>query len=203
MAQAPIHNASMDNSLTMQNNAIQESLALSTNSFREHYLSTAKSCDGKDPKEFEPWSDNVQGLATLTKQGPEDVALATSRDSLHMHMRELHNNDSTWKAIKAQLQGTFSDYGCSTMAGHRLHHLKQNDMPMHEYISKFANLVEHAYGLSSTAHSSFILSSTCIEGILSLHIRNMLRSCNAQSLKDVFSQAIQEDQKQKLRALDF
>ena len=35
---------------------------------------------------------------------------------------------------------------------HRLPHLKQNDMPMHEYISKFANLVKHAYGLSPTAH---------------------------------------------------
>ena len=64
MAQAHTHNASMDNSLTMvldrfersltlQNNAIQESLALSANSFREHHLSAAKPCDGKDPKGFE------------------------------------------------------------------------------------------------------------------------------------------------------
>ena len=89
------------------------------------------------------------------------------------------------------------------MARHRLQHLKQNDMPMHEYISKFANLVEHAYGLSSTAHSSFILASTFVEGIMNPHIRNRLRSCKAQSLKDVFSQAIVEDQKQKLRALGF
>ena len=116
------HNASMDNSLTMvldrfersltlQNNAIQESLALSANSFREHYLSAAKPCDGKDPKEFEHWLDDVQRLATLTKKSPEDVALATSRGSLHRHVRELHNNGSTWEAIKTQLQGTFSDYG--------------------------------------------------------------------------------------------
>ena len=89
------------------------------------------------------------------------------------------------------------------MARHRLQHLKQNDMPMHEYISKFANHVEHAYGLSSTEHSSFILASTFTEGILNPHIRNKLRSCKAQSLQDVFSQAILEDQKQKLRALDF
>ena len=38
---------------------------------------------------------------------------------------------------------------------------------------------------------------------MSPHIRNMLRSCKAQGLKDVFSQAILEDQRQKLRALDF
>ena len=71
MAQAHTHNASLDNSLTLvldifersltlQNNAIQESLALSANNFREHYLSSAKPCDGKDPKEFEHWLDDVQ-----------------------------------------------------------------------------------------------------------------------------------------------
>ena len=92
MAQAPAHNASMDNSLTMvlnrsersltlQNIAIQESLALSANSFREHYLSTAKPCDGKDPKEFEHWLDDVQQLVTLTEKSPEDMALATFRGS--------------------------------------------------------------------------------------------------------------------------
>ena len=176
MAQVPTCNASMDNcltmvldrferSLTLQNNAIQESLALSAYSFREHYLPTAKPCDGKDPKEFEHWLDDVLRLATLAKKSPEDVALATSRGLLHRHMRELHNNGSTWEAIKTQLQGTLSVYGSSTMARHRLHHLKQNDIPMHEYISKFANLVEHAYGLSSTVHSSFILASTFI-GVL-------------------------------------
>ena len=74
---------------------------------------------------------------------------------------------------------------------------------MHEYISKFTNLVERAYGLSSHVHSSFILASTFIEGIMSPHIKNKLRSCKAQSLKDVFSQALLENQKQKLRALDF
>ena len=114
MAQAHTHNASMDNSLTMlldrferylilQYNAIQESLALSANSFREHYLSAAKPCDGKDPKEFEHWLDDVQRLATLTKKSPVDVAFATSRGSLHRHVRELHNNGSTWEAIKTQL----------------------------------------------------------------------------------------------------
>ena len=80
------------------------------------------------------------------------------------------------------------------MARHRLPHLKQNDMPMHEYISKFANLVEHAYGLSPTVQGSFLMASTFIEGIISPHIRNKLRSCKAENLKDVFSQAILEDQ---------
>ena len=106
MAQAPTHNASMDSSLTMvldrfersltlQNNAIQESLALSANSFREHYLSAAMPCDGKDPKEFEHWLGGVQRLATLSKKSPEDVALAISRGSLRRYVRVLHNNGST------------------------------------------------------------------------------------------------------------
>ena len=205
IAQTPTHNASMDNSLimvlhkfekslTLQNNAIQGSLALSATSYREHYLSTAKPCDGKDPKEFEHWLDDVQRLAILAKKSPEDVTLATSRGSLHRHVRELHNNGSTWETIKTQLQGTFSDYGSSIMARHRLTHLKQNDMPIHEYISKFANLVEHAYELSPTAQGSFILAFTFTEGIMSPHIRNKLRSCKALSLKDVFSQAILGDQ---------
>ena len=89
------------------------------------------------------------------------------------------------------------------MARHRLPHLKQNDMPMYEYISKFANLVEQAYGLSPTAQDSCILALTFIEGIMSPHIRTKLRSCKDKSLKDVLSQAILEDQQQKLRALDF
>ena len=169
-----------ERSLTLQNNALPESLVLLAISFREHYLSTAKPCDGKEPKEFEHWLDDVQRLATLAKKSPEDVALATSRGSLHRHVRELHNNCSTWEAIKTQLQGTFSDYGSSTMARHRLPHLKQNDIPMHEYISEFANLVEHAYRLSPTAQGSFTLASTFIVGIISPHIRNKLRSCKAQ-----------------------
>ena len=129
------------------------------------------------------------------------MALATSRGSLHRPVRKLHNNGSTLEAIKTQLQGKFSDYGTSTMARLRLPHLKQNDMPMHEYTSKFADLVKHVYGLSPTVQSSFILASTFIEGIISPHIRNKLRSCKAQSLKDVFSQAILEDQQQRLKAL--
>ena len=34
------------------------------------------------------------------------------------------------------------------------YHLKQNEMPMHKYISKFANLMEHAYGLLPIAQGS-------------------------------------------------
>ena len=123
-----------ERSLTLQNNGIQESLVLSANSFWEHYLSTAKPCDRKDPKEFGHWLDDVQRLATQARKSPEAVALATSRGSLQRHGREMHNNDSTWEAIKTQLQGTFSDYGSSTMARQRLPHPKENDIPMHKHI---------------------------------------------------------------------
>ena len=71
---------------------------------------------GKTQRSVNIGLDDVQRLATLTKKSPEDVALATSRGSLHKHVRELHNNGSTWEAIKTLLQGTFSDYGSPTMA---------------------------------------------------------------------------------------
>ena len=60
-----------ERSLTLQNNALPESLVLSAISFREHYLLTAKPWDGKEPKEFEHWLDDVQRLATLAKRSPE------------------------------------------------------------------------------------------------------------------------------------
>ena len=37
----------------------------------------------------------------------------------------------------------------------------------------------------------------------SLHVKNKLRSHQVKTLKDIFGHAIQEDQKQKIRALDF
>ena len=74
---------------------------------------------------------------------------------------------------------------------------------MHEYISKFSDLVEHAYTLTPTDPGSMILASTFIEGIMNPYIKNKLRSCKVSNLKDIFRFALQEDQKHKIRALDF
>ena len=74
---------------------------------------------------------------------------------------------------------------------------------MHEYISKFLDLVEHAYTLTPTDPGTMILASNFIEGIMNPYIRNKLRSCKVSNLRDIFKFAVVEDQKQKIRALDF
>ena len=74
---------------------------------------------------------------------------------------------------------------------------------MHEYISKFSDLVEHAYTLTPTDPATMILASNFIEGIMNPYIKNKLRSCKIATLQDNFRFALEEDQKQKIRILDF
>ena len=73
---------------------------------------------------------------------------------------------------------------------------------MHEYITKFGDMVEHAYSIKATNSASIILASRFIEGVQNPHVKNKLRPYQVKNLKDIFGQAIQEDQKQKIRALD-
>ena len=74
---------------------------------------------------------------------------------------------------------------------------------MHEYISKFSDLVEHACTLTPTDPGSMILASNFIERIMNPHIKNKLRSCKISNLQDIFKFALDGDQKQRIRALDF
>ena len=101
------------------------------------------------------------------------------------------------------LQERFSECENSTMAKHKLTTFRQTGLAMHEYISKFSDLVGHAYTLTPTDLASMILASTFIEGIMNLHIKNKLRSHKISNLQDIFKFAIEEDQKQKIGALHF
>ena len=74
---------------------------------------------------------------------------------------------------------------------------------MHEYITKFGHMAEHAYSIKPTNSASIILASGFIEGVKNPHIKNKMRSYQVKNLKDIFGHTIQEDQKQKIRALDF
>ena len=89
------------------------------------------------------------------------------------------------------------------MAKHKLTTFRQTDLTMHEYISKFTDLVEHAYTLTPTEPASMILAPNFTEGIKNPHIKNKLGSCKISNLQDIFRFALEEDQKQKIRALDF
>ena len=62
------------------------------------------------------------------------------------------------------------------MAKHKLTQLKQLDLPMHEYIAKFGDMVEHAYRIKPTNGASQILASNFIEGVQNLHVKKELRS---------------------------
>ena len=50
---------------------------------------------------------------------------------------------------------------------------------------------------------SMILASNFTEEIKNPHIKNKLRSYKISNLQDIFKFALEEDQKQKIRALDF
>ena len=47
---------------------------------------------------------------------------------------------------------------------------------MHEYISKFSDLVEHGYTLTPGDPASMILASDFVEGIMNPYIKNKLIS---------------------------
>ena len=79
----------------------------------------------------------------------------------------------------------------------------QTDLAMHEYIVKLSDMAEHAYNIRPTDDSSQLLASQFIEGIQNPHVKNKLRSFQIKNLKQIFGFAIQADQKQKTRAIDF
>ena len=72
-------------------------------SSKEHYISSAKTYDGKDPKEFNSWLDSVNRLSRISDKELIAVAVATSTDQLHKHISELMSLGLNWDAIKAMI----------------------------------------------------------------------------------------------------
>ena len=132
-----------------------------------------------------------------------EVALAISKGTFHKYINELVSSDRSWLPIKAQLQERFSECWSAMMAKHKLTHLRQSELPMHEYITKFGDMVKHAYSIKAINSASIILASNFIEGVQNPHVKNKLRSYQVKNLKDIFGHDIHEDQKQKIRVLDF
>ena len=193
----------LNRSITNLYTVLQETLRQLQSASKKHYISNAESCNGKNPKEFGMWLDEVSRLATICDKNPVEVALAISKGTLHKYINELVSSGMCWVPIKAQLQEQFLECGSATMANHKLTQLKQSELPMHEYIAKFEDMAEHAYSIKPTDGASIILASNFIEGVQNPLVKNKLRSCQVKNLKDIFSHAINEDQKQKIRALDF
>ena len=149
------------------------------------------------------WLDEVSWLVTICNKNPIEVALAISKGNLHKYISELVSSGLSWLPIKTLLQERFSECSSATVAKHKLTQLKQSELPIHEYITKFGDMAEHAYSIKATDSSSVILAFNFIEGVQNPHVKNKLSSYQVKNLKDTFGHAIQEDQKQKIRALDF
>ena len=131
------------------------------------------------------------------------MAVAISRGNLLKYISGWVSSGLSWLPIKVHLQERFSECGSVTMAKHKLTQLKQSELPMHKYITKFGDMAEHMYSIKATDSASAILASNYIESVQNPHLKNKLRSYQVKNLKDIFGHAIQEDQKQKIRVLDF
>ena len=84
------------------------------------------------------------------------------------------------------IQERFSEFGSSIVARNKLSSFTQKTMAMHEYISEFTTIMEHAHDIRPSDSKSTILASTFIDGIQNPYIRNKLRSHNAQNLSELY-----------------
>ena len=80
---------SIEKSILIQNSAIVQSLQQNKASSKEHYISSAKTYGGKDPREFSSWLDSVNRLSRISDKELIEVAVATSTGQLHKHISEL------------------------------------------------------------------------------------------------------------------
>ena len=126
-----------------------------------------------------------------------EVALAISKGTLHKHISELVSSGLSWLPIKVQLQVRLSESSSATMAKHKLTQLKQSELLRHEYITKYSDMVKHAYSIKATNSASVILTSNFIEGAQNPDVKNKLRSYQVKNLKDIFGHTVQEDQNKR------
>ena len=201
----PDYNQPMNNEsfISLLSSTIAHNLKQNTALHKEHYISSAKTYDGKDPKEFNNWLDNVNRLSQISGKDHLDVAISTSIGQLHKYISELMGSGLNWDMIKTMIQERFSECGSSIIARNKLTSLTQKTMAMHEYISEFSTLMEHAHGIKPTDPKSKILASNFIDGIQNPYIKNKLRMQDSANLSALYGFAIKEDQKQKIRELAF
>ena len=94
----------LNRSMTNQYAILQETLRQSQSATKEHFLSNAKACGGKNPQEFGMWQDEVSWLVTICNKNPTEVALAISKGNLHKYISELVSSGLNWLPMKAHLQ---------------------------------------------------------------------------------------------------
>ena len=137
-------------------------------------MSSAKTYDGNDPKEFNNWVDNVNRLSRISGKNQLDVAIATSIGQLYKYISELVGSGLNCDMIKTMIQERFSECDSLIIARNKLTSLTQKTMPMHEYISEFSTLMEHVHCIEPTDPKSKILALNFIDGIQNPYIKNKL-----------------------------
>ena len=147
--------------------------------------------------------EEIDRLSDVTGKSNIAVAIFTARGSLYNHIKELQNNKHEWDVIKQKLLERFSEFGSAIMAKHKLNNLKQNDTPMHEYISKFTSLTRHAYNVDPSTPQTEMLILPFIDSLQNPFIKSKIRLRNSKTLSDIFQHALEEDTRQKVRAVDF
>ena len=93
-----------EKSFQLQNEIISQSLEQNKTSAKEYYISSAKTFDGKYPKEFNDWLENVNRLPRISGKDLLEVALATSTGHLHKYISELMGLGFDWKVTKSKTQ---------------------------------------------------------------------------------------------------
>ena len=139
-----------ENFISLLSSTLAHNLKQSTALHKEHYISSAKTYDGKDPKEFNKWLDNVDRISRISGKDHLDIAISTSMGQLYKYISELTDSGLNWDMIKPLIQERFSECGSSIIARNILTSLAQKTMAMHEYISEFSSLMEHAHGIKPT-----------------------------------------------------
>ena len=86
--------------LHLFSSAIAHNLEQNTALHKEHYISSAKTYDGKDPREFNNRLDNVNRLSRILGNNQLDIAIATSIGQLHKYTCELVGLGLNWDMIR-------------------------------------------------------------------------------------------------------
>ena len=83
------------------------------------------------------------------------------------------------------------------MAKHKLIQLKQLNFSMHGYITKFGDMVGHAFSIKPTDSVSQISASNFIEGIQNPHDKNKLRSFQIRNLIEMLAMLFKKTRNRK------
>ena len=171
----------------------------------QNQLSLAPSYDGKEPTQFNTWLDNVERLAKQSREPEENVALHTSRGSLHRFIQDQKTLNLTWLEIIPKLREIYSDCTSPAAAQSKLASIKQNGKSLHEYIENFTKLLHQAHNRNPKDFGTDMLACRFIEGIdaTNQHMRYKLRQLSGKTLDEYFQEALSLQKGQELRSLDY